>query len=247
MVLLFALETTGEITSFAVWDAERKEPRSELQVRAYQELTQRLPELMQTTLKQAIVGFDDIDLIAVSLGPGSFTSVRVGVAFAKGLAMALDKPLVGVRMMDALALTATIPLGAIRELPLLVTVYPSRPTKPTEVYAALFTVQEEGLNRDGEEFSCDFSALVRRLLPRSETTVIFSGVLPVGGLELLEELRKRKTVILPIIPQRPTASLIARWGWQRWQRNPQSDDPLTVLPVYVLPSSAEERTGIRIP
>ena len=91
-----ALETTGELVSVAVWDAERKGVVAEVSASAYQTLTQRLPDLVQATLRQAQTDFSDLDLIAVSLGPGSFTSVRVGIAFAKGLAMALDKPIVGV-------------------------------------------------------------------------------------------------------------------------------------------------------
>ncbi|MFA0775496.1 MAG: hypothetical protein THHGLFOP_001013, partial [Candidatus Fervidibacter sp.] len=102
-----ALETTGELVSVAVWDAERKGVVAEVSASAYQTLTQRLPDLVQATLRQAQTDFSDLDLIAVSLGPGSFTSVRVGLAFAKGLAMALDKPIVGVPTLEALAMAAS--------------------------------------------------------------------------------------------------------------------------------------------
>ncbi len=240
-MLLLALETTGEIASVAVWDAKRQEPYSQWQGHAYQDLTRRLPELTQGTLTQAQIALSDIDLLAVSLGPGSFTGVRVGVAFAKGLAMALDKPLVGVRTMDALTLTATAPDGS-----LIVTLYPSRPTKPTEVYAALFGVRDGEPHRDGEEFAGEFGALVARLMGRAEKIIVFCGILPMGAAALLNPLQRQKTAALPLSPQHPTASLVARWAWQRWQRCPQPDDPVKLLPLYVLPSSAEQRTGIRI-
>lgn len=48
-------------------------------------------------------GFDAIDRIAVTVGPGSFTGLRVGLAFAQGLGAALNRPVVGVSTLDALA------------------------------------------------------------------------------------------------------------------------------------------------
>ncbi|MFA0732296.1 MAG: hypothetical protein LKKZDAJK_000456 [Candidatus Fervidibacter sp.] len=236
-----ALETTSEWVSVAVWDAERHGVVAEVSVAAYQTLTQRLPDLVQAALRQAQTDFSDLDLIAVSLGPGSFTSVRVGLAFAKGLAMALDKPIIGVPTLGALAMAADAVEGG-----LVVPVLPSRPSKPTEVYAAFFCVREGKLQRDGDDFACDFSELVRRLQGRSEPVITFAGVLPAGAMAILSSLCAVKTVALPLTPQLPRATFVAQAAWQRWRRHPQTDDPIHLVPRYVLPSSAEERMGIRV-
>ena len=57
-----------------------------------------------TKLKKAIsLDLNSIDAIAVAAGPGSFTGLRIGSATAKGLGLALDKPLIGIPTVDALA------------------------------------------------------------------------------------------------------------------------------------------------
>jgi tRNA threonylcarbamoyladenosine biosynthesis protein TsaB len=240
-VLILALETSLEVASCAIWDSETKSLRAETRFHAYQTLTQRLPELVQITLNNAQVGLTDIGLIAVSLGPGSFTSVRVGLAFAKGLAMALGKPILGVKTMDALALTANA-----NEDDLLVALYPSRPSRPTEVYAALFHIRNGCPVREGAEIVLDFSDLVAMLRARPEAYVVFAGVLPPGAASSLMGLCREKRIALPLTPCFPSASLVAWKAWERWLQHPESDDPVALKPHYVLPSSAEVRFGITV-
>jgi tRNA threonylcarbamoyladenosine biosynthesis protein TsaB len=59
--------------------------------------------LLQRVMKQAGFGFPDIDRIAVTTGPGSFTGLRVGIAAARGLALAAEKPAVGLSTLSAYA------------------------------------------------------------------------------------------------------------------------------------------------
>ncbi len=249
-MLILALETSLEVASCAIWDGETKSLRAETRFHAYQTLTQRLPELVQITLNNAQVGLTDIGLIAVSLGPGSFTSVRVGLAFAKGLAMALGKPILGVKTMDALALTANADALALtanaNEDDLLVALYPSRPSSPTEVYAALFRIRNGCPVREGAEIVSDFSDLVAMLRARPEAHVVFAGVLPLGAASSLMGLCREKRIALPLTPCFPSASLVAWKAWERWLQHPESDDPVALKPHYVLPSSAEVRFGITV-
>lgn len=63
----------------------------------------RLLELVQAALAEAGVGLEDVSRIGVGVGPGSFTGLRIGVATARALAQAADRPLVGVSTLRALA------------------------------------------------------------------------------------------------------------------------------------------------
>ncbi|MEP7210066.1 MAG: tRNA (adenosine(37)-N6)-threonylcarbamoyltransferase complex dimerization subunit type 1 TsaB [Alphaproteobacteria bacterium] len=75
---------------------ERSEPMS-------QGHDARLAPLVDELMRGAGVAFAELDRIAVIVGPGSFTGVRVGIAFARGLALALERPAIGVSSLEALA------------------------------------------------------------------------------------------------------------------------------------------------
>ena len=62
----------------------------------------RLAPVVQILMQRAGVAFVDLTRVAVVVGPGSFTGVRVGVAFARGLGLSLDIPVVGVTSLEAL-------------------------------------------------------------------------------------------------------------------------------------------------
>jgi tRNA threonylcarbamoyladenosine biosynthesis protein TsaB len=74
--------------------------RSEVMLRGHSE---RLAGLARDAVADTDGGFGAIDRIGVTVGPGSFTGLRVGLAFAQGLGAALDRPVVGVSTLDALA------------------------------------------------------------------------------------------------------------------------------------------------
>lgn len=66
---------------------------------------ERLAPMVREVMQTAGVAFAELDRIAVTKGPGSFTGVRVGLSFARALALALDKPCIGVSTLEALALS----------------------------------------------------------------------------------------------------------------------------------------------
>ncbi len=79
---------------------------SEPMTRGHQE---RLAPMAREVMVRADLDFAALDRIAVTVGPGSFTGLRVGLAFAKGLALALGKPCIGVGTLEALAASVTEP------------------------------------------------------------------------------------------------------------------------------------------
>lgn len=97
---LLAFETATEACSVAVWDEGRVLERFELAPRRHAELA--LP-WAQALLAEAGLARSQLDAIAVSRGPGAFTGVRLGIGIAQGIALALDRPVVAVSTLAALA------------------------------------------------------------------------------------------------------------------------------------------------
>ncbi len=100
-MIVLALDTTLDACQCAlVCDGEAVAAISEPMVRGHQE---RLAGMVGEAVAAAGLDFAAIDRVAVTVGPGSFTGLRVGLAFAKGLSLALARPLAGVGTLEALA------------------------------------------------------------------------------------------------------------------------------------------------
>ena len=128
---LLAFETSTEACSVALWLDGAVHERFELAPRRHAELA--LPWAQQL-LAEAGVAKAQLDAIAVGRGPGAFTGVRLGVAIAQGIALALDRPVVPVSTLAALAWPAAGEriLAAID-------------ARMGEVYLAAFQRQGDGL------------------------------------------------------------------------------------------------------
>ena len=105
-MIVLGLDTCLGACSVAVADGRTMlSEQSEPMMRGHQE---RLALMVQSTMREARRDFTHVERIAVTIGPGSFTGVRVGLAFAKGLALGLGRPGVGVGTLEALAASAHI-------------------------------------------------------------------------------------------------------------------------------------------
>lgn len=102
MSLILGLETSTKICSVAISDGNNllacKEEGGEYSH------SEKLTVFIHEVLKKAGIKIENIDAVAVSKGPGSYTGLRIGVSVAKGLCYALNKPLIAVDTLQAMAL-----------------------------------------------------------------------------------------------------------------------------------------------
>lgn len=112
---ILALDTSSLVSSVALVNPTTLLAELTIQIRKTHS-EQLMPHIAQL-LEFAGIKPNELEAIAVSIGPGSFTGLRIGLATAKAIAYAQDKPLVGVPTLDALAYSCTVP--GVMVMPLL--------------------------------------------------------------------------------------------------------------------------------
>ncbi|MGI9953486.1 tRNA (adenosine(37)-N6)-threonylcarbamoyltransferase complex dimerization subunit type 1 TsaB [Moorellaceae bacterium AZ2] len=224
-MLVLGIETSTSVVSVALVDAQKL--LAEVYLDSKQHHSRRLLPVISSLLKEAGIKIKDLAGIAVALGPGSFTGLRIGLATAKGLAHAGGKPLVGIPTLDALALNAAGVGGLI--CPVLV-------ARRQEVYAAVYRWQEGRLCCLASHQAVNPSSWVAQLASYGEP-VYFLGDAVMPYRKVWQELGN-KAVFLPPENALPRAAQIARQGQKRLSRD-QVDDLFQLKPLYLRPSAAE--------
>lgn len=200
--------------------------------------SEKLPALLAEALR--ITGWrpEDLELIAVGVGPGSYTGVRVGLAIAKGLAFGLNLPLVGVSTLQALA-TNIRPTDQL--------ICPLVKSRKGEVYAGLYQREEDNLVELASPAIWGLEELAFKLKVRGER-IIFLG----------EELDEYQTYLADFFKAQALFGLekenlvdgteIARLGLVEWEKN-KENQLYTALPLYLRRTEAEvrwEERGCRV-
>ncbi len=223
-MLTLAIETATSHTSVAVAD-EGRELSAWREVTG-QDLCRRLAGEVHGALSRSGRGFAEVQLLAVGLGPGSFTSLRVGLATAKGIALARDVPLVGVSSLQAMAWQFRSRLSGL--------VCPVLDAKRRELYAAICRVSAREVEVIEKEFVASPADLAARLALLPEPVTVF------GELDQLSpEDRAHLSGLAPPEPAWPDASAIADLGRRRYAER-GADEISPLRPIYVRVSYAEE-------
>ena len=130
-MLILAFESSAKAASVALVRDGRLLSQS-IQVSGLTHSRTLLP-MAEDMLKNADLRVQDVDLLAVAHGPGSFTGVRIGVSTVKGLAWAAEKPCVGVSTLEAMAWHGLAAGGLV---------CPVMDARRQQVYNALFEIRE---------------------------------------------------------------------------------------------------------
>lgn len=102
-MLILAIDTALEACAVAVLDTEAGALRAQEAQAMARGHAEALMPMVDRVMQAAGLSFDALDRIAVTVGPGSFTGLRVGISAARGLGLAAEKPVVGVTTLSAFA------------------------------------------------------------------------------------------------------------------------------------------------
>jgi tRNA threonylcarbamoyladenosine biosynthesis protein TsaB len=213
--MLLAVDTSTAQVGLAIYDGSQV--ISEYAWRSSQRHTVELAPAIFEVLKRCGLTMDNIQGLGVALGPGSFTSLRVGLSLAKGLALSRHLPLIGIPTLDILA--AAQPSS---RLPLIVAIQAGR---------GRFAVGWYKSSKNGWQAKVPAQVLtLERLTNEVKSPVIVCG-------ELTSEERQKLAEKADVHLMSPAQSIrrpavLAELAWARWQAG-QVDDEAKLAPIYL--------------
>lgn len=210
MSLLLALDASGAAISVAiVRDGELLAHHHEALARGHAE---RLPPALASTLAAAGTAPAALDAIAVTVGPGSFTGIRVGLAAARGLGFALGRPVLGITTLEAVAHGLDEATRGGRPVLALID------SKRADVFA--------------QRFAADLAPLeAPQAVPIASIGDLATPPLVVTG-DAAALLSPRAGVLLA--PAAPDARIVAALAASRWARG----EEMPAVPLYLRPPDA---------
>jgi len=214
--MLLAIDTSTQRVGLALYDGVQVVGEMIWQTKNHH--TVEIAPAVQDLLKRCGVATTDLTALGVALGPGSFTSLRIGLAIAKGLALALHLPAVGVPTLDILAASQPV-----RDLPLAAVIQAGRGRLAVGWYES----SPKGWRGQGEAVAMSIDDLNRII----EKPTLVCGELNAEERQVLAKRRKSVVLASPALSiRRP--SYLAEIAWKRIQSNKQ-DDIVALSPIYL--------------
>ena len=227
--VILALETATLCGSVALVTQERCLAEFSLQTGVTH--SRRLLAGIDWLLQETGIGWPEIDAVAVSLGPGSFTGLRIGLATAKGLALAGDLKLIGIGTLDGLA-AQLFGAGDILICPIL-------DARKKEIYCGFYKCDDRGMPRLREQYLVISPEMLCEKI--NEPVVMLGDGTAVYGNFFREKLDDFFKVASPKVffPRAATIGLLAL---EKWQQD-EFLDPSGAEPIYIRLSEAELNFG----
>jgi tRNA threonylcarbamoyladenosine biosynthesis protein TsaB len=214
--MLLAIDTSTQMIGLALYDGVRVLAELIWQTRNHH--TVELSPGVSDLLARCAVQPAQLEAIGVALGPGSFTSLRIGLALAKGMAFALKIPVIGIPTLDVLA--AAVP---VQDMPLAAVLQAGRGRLALVWYQA----EAGGWKAQGEPLMITAEELSLQL----QKPTLIAGELNAVERQALARRRKNAQIVSPARALRRPAYL-AELAWERWKAG-KADDVISLAPIYL--------------
>ena len=231
-MLTLAIDTATNCASCAL--AEDGEILIELNMQYGKTHSQKIVSMIKNMLNMVDKDVADIDLYAVSVGPGSFTGLRIGVVTIKGLAYAHKKPVCSIKTLDALAFSMPDFKGLIT---------PMLDARNNQVFTALYRKDNNSLNKILPETGVHIDEWTKTLDSFNENILILGDAVPLHLEDLKAKLKKRVVSSNHSISY-PRAAAVALLAEQAYNNN-QYEGAFETKPMYLRKSQAERMKELK--
>ena len=222
---ILALDSTAIAASVALCEDETL--LGEYTIQNGNTHSETLLPMIESLCKHFSLSADEIDLFALSAGPGSFTGVRIGAATLKGLAFGKNKICIGVSTLEALALNLALSDGLI---------CPVMNARRKQVYTALFRSKKGVLERLMPDCAIAISELDKRLAAYDEPIRLCGD-----GYDVTAELLTHSILPTPHRLRPQSAYSVAQVALQLYRSGIRTTDA-QISPIYLrLPQAERER------
>ena len=216
---VLGIDTAIGACSAAVWEQTVKASSQKIMSRGHVE---ELVPMVNRTLQKSGFVFSQLDLIAVTIGPGSFTGLRTGLAAAKGIGLALNIPVHGVTTLEAIAFAAKRDRVLQKKIPIVVVLETNR--------QELFCQQFDG-NAIGQfEATASLESFIVGKLPEGSFCICGDAA---GRVVAALPPSEREQVIHLTAIERPMAEDVAEIAAGRFEK------PIKAAPLYIYPPAAK--------
>ena len=215
--MILAIDTSTQWLSLALYDKENEVFPYEKTWRSTRRHTIELAPAVEQILQGSNLSSSELEAIAVAIGPGSFTSLRIGLAFAKGFALAKHIALIGVPSLDILAYTQPA-----TDLPLICVLQAGR----TNLAACKYMYQDKW-TAQGEPFV----TTPKELSEEIDSKTWLCGEMNAEERRIIGRKWKKARLCSPSASIR-RASVLAEIAAQRLEEG-EVDDPMLLAPIYL--------------
>ena len=231
MTHVLGIDSSSIVATIAVLNEEKL--LSEYIVNNKKTHSEKMMVVLKQVLEDSGITINDIDVVAVAKGPGSFTGIRIGMACAQGIAHALNKPMVGVNTLDGLAYNF-IGTGDF--------LCPMMDAQRQEVYTSLYRFEDDEMKRFWDYKLVNVDTLLKELLALGKKVIALGDGLPLlkQSLENNNDLTAENIVPAHPVFSMPRASSIAAVALREYTRG-NSQDCFSIKPFYIRKSNAEEK------
>lgn len=229
---ILALDSSGLVATVAILEDEQM--IAEYTVNYKKTHSQTLLPMLDEIVKMTEFDLSTIDAIAVAGGPGSFTGLRIGAATAKGLGLALNKPIIHVPTVDGLAYNLYGSDGII---------CPIMDARRSQVYTGLYRFADGEFQVIEAQMAISVQELVEKLNAYGEKVTFLGDGVPVYGKDLKCEL-KVTCQFAPAHMNRQRATAVGALGMKYYQEG-KVETAAEHRPDYLRLSQAEREKAER--